>query len=257
MKDIQEGVFADGTENIAGFEGEIRRQTKGGIPGGRIQNTRLEDQRMQNYTLGGNHLFGKLKMDWMGSYAKASEERPNERYAEYEIGDAIPFATDLSDPEFPSITAANANDAALSNFELREFTEENQFTDEEDINAFINFELPANIFGKGDGSIKFGARARFKTKDRDNDFFELSPTGDQFATLDLVDRTDQTDPDFLAGSQYAAGEYLSPEFLGNLNFTDASLFERELLQEEFLPGNFNVKEDVLAAYVMFNQKLSE
>lgn len=252
-----EPLFADGTENIVGYEGEIRRQTKGGIPGGRIQNTRLEDQRMQNYTLGGNHLFGKLKMNWMGSYAKASEERPNERYAEYEIGDAIPFAADLSDSEFPSFRAENASDATLSNFELREFTEENQFTDEEDINAFINFELPADIFGKWDGSIKFGARARFKAKDRDNNFFELSPTGDQFATLDLVDRIDQTDPDFLAGSEYAAGEYLSPEFLGNLNFSDASLFERELLQEEFLPGNFNVKEDILAAYIMFNQKLSD
>ena len=50
----------------------------------RNKNRRLEDQRMQNYTLGGTHVMGKLKFDWMSSYAKASEERLNERYAEYE-----------------------------------------------------------------------------------------------------------------------------------------------------------------------------
>ncbi|MEM9650413.1 MAG: carboxypeptidase-like regulatory domain-containing protein, partial [Bacteroidota bacterium] len=120
-----EPVFAAGTENVVGYQGEIRRQTKGGIPGGRIQNTRLEDQRMQNYSVGGNHLFGSLKMDWMASYAKASEERPNERYAEYEIGDAIGIDADLGNPRYPSFSPANATDANLSNFEFREFTEEN------------------------------------------------------------------------------------------------------------------------------------
>ena len=38
---------------------------------------------MQNYSLGGKHLIGNLKVDWMASFAKASEERLNERYIEY------------------------------------------------------------------------------------------------------------------------------------------------------------------------------
>lgn len=252
-----EPVFADGTENIIGYEGEIRRQTKGGIDNDRNKNRRLEDQRMQNYSLGGDHLFGNLKMDWMASYSKASEERLNERYAEYEIGDAIPISVDLSNPRYPSFRAANATDASLSNFELKEITEENQYTDEEDVNAFLNFKLPADIFGAGDGFIKFGGRYRAKNKVRDNNFFEYEPTGSGFDTLAEVEIEDQTNSDFLAGSQYAAGQYVSTSFLGNLDFANTSLFDETDVQEEYLAGNYDVKENVFAAYAMFDQKLSD
>ena len=252
-----EPIFADGTENVIGYEGEIRRQTKGGIDSDRNKNRRLEDQRMQNYSLGGDHLFGSLKMDWMASYAKASEERLNERYAEYEIGDAIPIAADLFNPRYPSFRAANASDASLSNFELKEFTEENQYTDEEDFNAFLNFELPADIFGAGDGSIKFGGRFRSKNKIRDNDFFELEPTGSEFDFLSDVETRDISNADFLAGSQYAAGQFVTPEFLGNLNFSNGATFETTSVEDEFLAGNFDVEEKVYAGYVMANQKLSD
>ncbi len=251
-----EPIFADGTETVIGYEGEIRRQTKGGMDNNRNKNRRLEDQRMQNYSLGGDHLFGKLKMDWMASYAKASEERLNERYAEYEIGDAIPISADLSNPRYPSFRPANASDASLSNFELKEFTEENQYTDEEDANAFLNFKLSANIFGAGDGSIKFGGRYRAKNKVRDNNFFEYEPTGSGFDTLADVETSDET-KDFLAGSQYIAGQFVTREFLGNLDFTNSSLFEETDVQDEYLAGNYDVKEKVFGAYFMFDQKLSE
>ncbi|WP_422861823.1 TonB-dependent receptor [Flagellimonas sp. W118] len=252
-----EPVFADGTENVVGYEGEIRRQTKGGIPGGRIKNTRLEDQRMQNYSLGGNHLFGNLKVDWMASYAKASEERPNERYAEYEIGDAIGINADLDNPRYPSFRPTNVSDATLSSFELREFTEENQFTEEEDFNAFLNFELPSNIFGAGEGTIKFGARIKSKNKVRDNTFFESEPIGNGFETLADVDTRDYTKNDFLAGSQYAAGFFLDPAFLGTLDFSNTANFDTNAIEDEFLAGNFDVDEKVYAGYIMANQKLSE
>ncbi|MDC6365409.1 MULTISPECIES: TonB-dependent receptor [Flavobacteriaceae] len=248
--------FIDEDNPSLGFQGEIRRQTKGGIDNDRNKNRRLEDQRMQNYTLGGDHLFGNLKMDWMASYAKASEERLNERYAEYEIGDAIPISADLSNPRYPSFRATNASDASLSNFELKEITEENQYTDEEDVNTFLNFKLPADIFGAGDGFIKFGGRYRAKNKVRDNNFFEYEPTGSGFDTLADVETSDET-KDFLAGSQYAAGSFVSKEFLGNLDFTNSSLFEETDVQEEYVAGNYDVKENVFAAYAMFDQKLSD
>ncbi|SNY94670.1 TonB-dependent receptor [Flagellimonas pacifica] len=251
-----EPVFADGTENIIGYEGEIRRQTKGGIPGGRIKNTRLEDQRMQNYSLGGNHLLGNLKVDWMASYAMASEERPNERYAEYEIGDAIGINANLGNPRYPSFSPSNASDATLSNFELKEFTEENQFTEEKDFNAFLNFQIPADIFGAGDGTIKFGARFKSKNKERDNDFIEVEPVSG-FDTLADVEVSDYTKTDFLAGGQYAAGEFVDPAFLGRLDFSNAASFDKSSVEDEFLAGNFDVDEKVYAGYVMANQKLSE
>ncbi|WP_350286454.1 TonB-dependent receptor [uncultured Croceitalea sp.] len=252
-----EPVFTDGTENIAGFEGTISRQTKGGIPGGRIQNTRLEDQRMQNYSLGGNHLFDKLKMNWMASYAKASEDRPNERYAQYELGDAIAISADLINPRYPSFRPTNMADGGLANFGFDEITEENQFTEEEDMNAFINFELPADFFGQGNGIVKFGGLMRFKDKVRDNNFFEFEPLVGNFDTLADVETQDFTDPDFLAGSQYAAGSFFSPNFLGSLDLFNTESFDGAPVPDEFLRANFDVQEDVYAAYAMANQKLSD
>lgn len=245
----------------SGFQGEIRRQTKGGLDNNRNQNTRLEDQRMQNYTLGGEHLIGKVKFDWLTSYASASEERLNERYISYELeetadGDPIPFNVNLNDPEFPVIVPNNSSDTSLDRYSLREITEENQFTEEEDINLFANIEIPSDFFGKGDGFIKAGARARLKSKVRDNNFFEFEPLTGNF-NFDAVPLTDQTDSDYLAGSQYVAGNFADPGFLGRLDLSNSTSFDSTSLPEEFLSQNFDINEDVIAGYLMTNQQLSD
>src|SRR5690606_26306206 len=47
------------------YVGEIRRETKGGIDNSRNKNARLEDQRVMNISLRGEHLLTpKLDMDW-------------------------------------------------------------------------------------------------------------------------------------------------------------------------------------------------
>ncbi|WP_456868216.1 TonB-dependent receptor [Galbibacter sp. BG1] len=253
-EDISSNDFTiDSNNNLVSFPVEAKRETKGSIPGGRNQNARLEDQRMQNYSIGGDHLFGKLKFDWMTSYAKASEERPHERYITYASEFGINRNLDTKKPLF---TPQNIDDTALSNYELDELTEEYQYTEEEDLNAFLNFELPADFFGNGDGTIKFGARTRLKNKNRDNNFFEYSPLGSQYDTMDMVGTKDYTDPDYLAGSQYQAGYFVTPEFLGDLNLNDGSQFEGESVPDEFLRANFDVDEDVYAGYVMTTQQLT-
>ncbi len=255
-EDIEAGDFEITNGNLTRFPAEVARETKGGVPGGRNQNRRLEDQRMQNYTLGGDHIFGNVKFDWMGSYAKASEERPNERYAvyvsEYQVNN------DVSNPEEPLHTAVE--NPALSDFEIDELTEEYQYTEEEDVNVFANAELPSDFFGNGDGIVKFGLRGRFKNKNRDNNFFEyetLEDSGLNIGTLADVGTRTYTGDDFLAGDQYTPGIFASSEFLGNLDLNNGDLFEKEAIQDEYLSENFDVKENVYAGYVMANQKLTD
>ncbi|MDB2385521.1 TonB-dependent receptor [Polaribacter sp.] len=249
-EDIGENDFALDNNLPIRFPVEVVRETKGGIDNNRNKNRRLEDQRMQNYTLGGNHLAGKFKIDWMTSYAKASEERLDERYAvftsEYDI------INNNNNPEFPFFTPVNQADFNdLSSFEFDEITNENQYTEEEDVNFFVNFQMPSNWFGKGDGFVKFGARGRFKNKFRKNSFFEFD-LEDTFPTLNDVPTKDYTDDNFLAGEQYNAGVFADEEWLGSLDLT-----EGESVDDEFLRDNFNVSEDVWAGYIMTNQQLSE
>lgn len=232
------------------FPVEAQRETKGGIGSGRNDDRRLEDQRMQNYSLGGKHLFGSLKTDWMASYAKASEERLDERYAvfssEYSINN------DNSDPKYPVFFPRDPTEANdLMAFEFDELTDENQYTEEEDLNLFLNFEIPADLFGRGDGIVKMGLRGRMKNKYRDNDFFEHDLES-QFPSLAALPTKNYTDTEFLAGSKYLAGSYASESWLGGL-----SLDNGEAVPDEFLRANYDVEENVYAGYVMANQQLSD
>ncbi len=255
-EDISEGDFLiDGNNNLTQFPVEAGRESKGGINNNRNKNRRLEDQRMQNYSLGGDHLFGNIKADWMASFAMASEERLHERYSGFEydleddFGDPIKYLVNYNnDTHFPLFTAVDPTSDNPSNFKYDEVTEENQFTREKDYNIFTNFQLPAALVK--DGFIKFGLRTRLKSKYRDNDFYEFDVEDDYESMADTPIK-DLTNSDFLAGSQYEAGNFASEEWLGNLALTDG-----ELIYDEFIGGNYNTKEDVYAGYVMTEQQLS-
>lgn len=253
-EDIGPGDFSvDGNGYLTSFPIEAKRQTKGGIDNSRNQNRRLEDQRMFNFSLGGEHLANALQIDWMASFAKASEERLNERYLEYESEYDVIFNNGQRKPSF---TPLNMLDADFSNFEFGELTEENQYTEEQDFNLFTNFKLPLNLFQQEDGFLKFGVRARLKNKNRDNDFTEYSPESTDFESLGSVPTRDYSDINFLAGRPYAVGAFATPEFLGSLQLNNASQFESEILPEEYLTANFDVDENVFAGYAMTSQKLS-
>lgn len=246
----------DEADPSQGFQAEIRRQTKGGIDNNRNKNRRLEDQRMQNYSLGGDHLIANLELDWMTSYASASEERLNERYIEYRVKD-VAVNKNISSIEFPFISPITSTDVELENFELNEITEENQFTKEEDINTFVNAKLPLNLFNNNNGFLKLGLRSKIKNKIRTNNFFEFEPTNSDFDNLSALPRVNQTDANFLAGSQYQAGEYVDPAFLGSLDLNNETLFESEDVPSEYVRANYDVKEEVFGTYAMTNQQVSK
>jgi TonB-dependent receptor len=238
-----------------GYQAEIRRQTKGGIDNNRNKNTRLEDQRVQNYALNGNHIIGKAELDWMGSFSKASEERLNERYIEYRNKD-VEIIPNLSNPEFPFFSPRNIADVNPSEFSLKEITDENKYTDEKDYNFYANLKFPTSLFGKG-GFVKLGSKLRFKNKERSNNYFEYEDETGVFKKFSDQTLVDQTDADFLAGSRYVAGLFVDPAFLGKLNFDDTNLFKKVDVPSEYARANFKVKEDVIASYIMINEKLSD
>lgn len=92
-------------------EYEVIYETKSGGPDQRY--ARLERQRTMDFTLGGEHLFGKLKMDWKASYAQAGEERPHERYLAFKK-EGIAMNTDWSDIRRPYMSPADGQDMLLT-----------------------------------------------------------------------------------------------------------------------------------------------
>jgi TonB-dependent receptor len=229
----------------------IEYQTKGGIDNDRVKGARLEDQRTRSIKIGGDHLFNELKMDWSLSYAKASEERPNERYISYRQS-SRPSKLDLTNTNKPFI--ALVDPAVNLTIGFNQLSEQYGMTYEEDLSAKVDFK---KLFNEAT-SVKFGAQMKMKTKNRDNNFFFYVPTSlSTFgATLGNVPYKDYSDSNYLAGKKYQVGKFVTPQFLGGLNLK-SSLFRSVDGLDEYIASNYEADEQVVASYVMMDHTFSD
>ena len=244
----------DANDEIIGFEGDVRRQTKGGIDNNKNKKTRLERQIVQNYSIGGEHLLSsKLDMDWSINYAQASEDRPNERYIEFQ-NRGLDFDMNLNNTRFPLITGIGDNSA--EDFEFRTLSENKNYTEESELGAKINFRVPFSIIENQKGRIRFGARLRIKDKFRNNNFFEYEPIVD-FGNLNTLQTTSYGGENWQGGSQYIPGTFVSNSFLGNLDLNNSAIFNKEDIPSEYLGLNYKAKENIYAGYVRFDQDFND
>lgn len=233
---------------------DVRIQTKAGTPDNK--NARLERQRTMDFTLGGEHLFGKLSMDWNASYAKASEERPNERYIDYVLKKQK-FTPDLSDERKPFYAPQSGYSTTLSDkFSLKELTEEQEDIQEKDFKFSLNFELPMSK-GKYSNKLKFGGKIVDKNKDKVKDYYEYTPLDkDGFNSSSLNNTVAQNRDGFMAGDKYKAGSFISKEYVGGLDLNNSSLFKKEQSQEE-IAASYEAQETVEAGYFRFDQNFGK
>lgn len=243
----------DDNNAITGYVGSVRRQTKGGINNNRNKNRRLEDQRVQNYSLRGEHLLGsKVDMDWAASFSAASENRPHERYIEFRA-DEGPVSLDLSDTRFPLVTASKLTD---QDFAFKSLTENNDHTRENELGLKLNLRFPFSILPDQKGRLRVGARLRLKDKERLNNFFEYEPiTG--FGSLAEISNIRIDGKGYQPGEKYYPGTFVTHTFLGAQQLEDASRFEKSDNPAEYLSVNFNAKERITAGYIRWDQDLTK
>ena len=212
-----------------------------------------DGQRTMDFSLGGEHLFGLLSMDWHASYAKASEERPNERYIDFQLKKQK-FDIDLSNERQPFASPKDGSTMTLNDeFSLKELTEQQEDIKEQDLKFSANFKLPF----KNGNKLKFGAKVVRKTKDKTVDFYEYSPLDeDAFMENSLKNTVDQSNKHFMPNNKYQTGIYASKEYTGALDLNNPALFEKEQVQEE-LAGNFEARETVSSGYVRFDSKITD
>lgn len=244
-------------ESITSYTARVKRQTKGGLDNDRNKNRRLEDQRVQNYALRGEHLISsELDLDWAVNYSTAREYRPGERYVEYRQK-GVAATQDLSDERLPLITTTGE---ALDKSKFETVTENTNDTDESELGAKVNIRFPFSIIPSEKGRIRTGLRMRLKEKSRNNNFFSYTPVNNDMATLATVPTVSFDGNGFNPGSKYVAGTFASAAFLGGLDLHNTELFEGQSEPAEFLSVNYNAKENIFATYVRwdqdFNDKLS-
>jgi TonB-dependent receptor len=244
----------DANDDITGYRGAVRRQTKGGIDDNKNRNTRLERQTVQNYSVGGEHLLtSKLAMDWSVNFAKASEDRPNERYIEYQ-NTGLDMNLNLADPRFPLITAVGENN--VEDFRFRTLSDNDNYTEETELGAKLNFRVPFTVIDDQKGRLRFGARVRIKDKKRDNIFYEYDPIT-PFGNMNNLPTSFYGGENWQPGSQYVPGSFVSASFLGGLDLRNPDLFDSETVSAEFLAFNYKAKENIYAGYVRWDQDFND
>jgi len=251
MDDIEPQYNA--ANQIVGYTGRIGMQTKGGIDNDRNQMTRLEDQRVQNYSLRGEHLISSgLDMDWTVSYSTAREYRPNERYILFrQINQNLSFT---GTGEYPNFTNSNFDAGSAG---LNTISENTDLTKESEFGAKLNFRVPLSVIEGQKGRLRFGGRLRIKDKNRNNSFTEYEPINeDLIPSLGQIPNTYFNGSNFQAGNQYVPGLFASRAYLAGLNLTNSSVFNAEDAASEYLALNYNAKENIYAGYLRWDQDIT-
>ena len=240
-------------------EGDMQQsaqiETKGGTPDNR--NARLELQQTMDLSLSGEHQFGKLSVNWGASYARASEDRPNERYFSLKQ-DFLGFTVVDAGDRFPYVTTDvslhnGEADGERGKWKVKELTESNQEIYEKDLKFKVDFELPLTngIYGN---SLRFGAKYASKTKDRNTLCYDYADTyKDTFDKDYMNNLTSQIRDGYMPGDQYKPTDFVSKEYLGSL---DLSSMEGEQVLEES-SGNYHARENVTSAFFRFDQNLGK
>lgn len=230
---------------------DVRVQTKAGTPD--QHDARLERQRTLDLTLKGENRLGIFDIDWKLGYDRASEERPHERYLDFRLKKQT-FGFDLSNPREPLAYPLKGSTMLLNDdFSLKELTEQEQEIVEQDYKGAIDFKTTI----ANHSQLKFGAKHVVKTKYRERDFYEYTPTDKKGFLKDaFAHTTDQSTDRFMHSAKYQAGTFADKTYVGSLDLQNNTLFAKEQVTAE-LAGNYKAREAVTSGYVRIDSRLSD
>jgi TonB-dependent receptor len=217
--------------------------------------SRVEELTQQQYSAGGEHQFNAFNIDYKLAASFAKEEHPEQIESEFEVR-RVDFQMNLDDPEFPKWEVTNdvdLNDASIYALQGADFR--STMSNDQNIVGTLNFSIPFNI-GAIATELKFGGKARFKEKDRDDTRFGYSWEGDD-VTLEQFKFSEDTD-DFLNGN-YRYGPQVDPdkfESFFKANRDQADGFEGEENIWDSRGQTYKAKEDIYAGYGMATAKFS-
>lgn len=225
-------------------------QTKAGADN--HKSARLERQQTMDFTLSGEHQFGRLALDWASSYSRASEKRPNERY----IGLKLKGSEDLDFSEtFRNVGTEPYSTFAIPSFEeakwkIDEFTNSDQKICENEWKERINFTLPM-MDGRFGNTLKFGYKYTRKDKERQTAYFDYSDAIDKYVPDWQGHVVYEVRDGFMPGAEFPiATPFVDKDYLGTIRFNRAD--GSEVFEEE--AGNYQATEQIHAGFLRFDQK---
>ena len=243
--------------NDAPSKQSVVLQTKGGL--GDNRNARLELQQTMDFTLDGEHTFGRLNMDWAGSYSRATEDRPDERYF------GVAMKGKKNEDYFSGLQFENAGgrnpypnksigQLSAYDWSIDELTNSDQEISENEWKFRLNFELPLHQ-GLYANKLRFGAKYTDKSKEKEAHCFDyIEPYEEAYDEAWMNQLNGQIRSGFMPEGNYPTNtSFITKEYLGSLtmNPTQAGAYERY----EEASGNYKASEKITSAYLRFDQQL--
>lgn len=230
-------------------------QTKAGDASN--HDARLELQQTMDFALDGEHHFGMLKMDWAGTFSRATEDRPEERYLGVVMKgkknaaffEEMEWKDQGMRQPYPSIMVGSVDDYKWS---IDEMSNSNQRIYENEWKARLNFELPLS-HGLYGSTLKWGGKFTAKTKDKDKHCIDYAASYEDAMGDDWQQHlTGQVRDGFMPGEQYPVNiPFVEKSYLGNFDFSQLTGTE----DYSEAAGNFHATERISAAYLRLDQRL--
>lgn len=185
---------------------------------------------------------GRL-FEYRVSYSTALESEPD-RFDTTFVQEDVEFDPNVSPTSInPGNIQANPRNADISQSVLDDIVRENNLTEDEEVGARFDLSLPVGGLDRG-GLLKFGAKGRFKDKNRDNEVYAFE--GDDIFLTSYLDGFRNPSP-FFGGKYGDIGEFSRASTPNEL--IDGLGIEGEREYEEDL-ADYDTSEDTVAVYGM-------
>lgn len=235
---------------------------------------RIKKQSLSSFNLGGEHDQGIFKIRAELSYSLAQEESPDRLEIRFDNpGQAIHTKIDLEDRNYPKIYFQSAVDSAnaqnYNNYEFDELVFTQSHTSDENLTAKTDITIPIKAISNN-SYLKFGAKVRYKTKERDNNssvygrYYSNTETNQipsnwhisefEGGDLSVATVTDGFSEDNLLGKGYLVNYTPGANEVRNYFEQNAHQFRinRVDTKYETFGQDFEANELIQAAYAMFN-----
>ena len=165
-------------------------------------------------SLGGDHDFSFLKVNWKTSYSISKRNMPKSHDSEFRETGA--FNNSLVEDQGPLLIPEGAKNNLAETIFYQDFLDEEKI-DDKNFTAQVDFELPFRVGDFISSNIKFGGKYRDKNRDRDKSeyftpAFEIDKIGAENPTLFELTRENKIRISNFIDQNYDIGEYLNGQY---------------------------------------------
>lgn len=229
---------------------------------------RTEIQKISTLNLGGEHNpAGRLKLDYEYAYSVATESIPDYMSVSFDRG-LVGIRIDKTDPEWPAVRYLNEDDSlnaiTWDDYEFGDLSFNQVSVNDINQTAKLNIQLPYSFTNGQDGFIKFGAKARVKSKERNKQADEYNK---YFQKLSIYTQT--TPPltlDTISGTFHETNllnhKYEMDKMPDPVKFTDFYSASKQNFKydetetwEESYQEDYEAEEKIYSAYLMASHNI--